>query len=166
MQADYPPGVGRDVFGAGDGAGVEGAHAAVPGPAAPRLLVVDDSTVERLALSHFLRRSGYEVIEAGDGNSAMAHLKNVQVDLMILDLNMPQGDGFDVLKYLQGHRRSLPVMLLSGMPLDEIQHKMHRLPQRELPPLLLKPIDTDQLISMVELQLSGQLRDLDEHPPQ
>ena len=128
--------------------------------AAPRLLVVDDSTVERLALAHFLRRNGYDVSEAGDGYSALAHLKNREVDLLVLDLNMPQGDGFEVLTYLQAHRRSLPVLLLSGMPVDEIQHKMHRLPTQELPPLLLKPIDTDQLIQIVELQLSGSLPDV------
>lgn len=129
-------------------------------PAAPRLLVADDSTVERLALAHFLRRSGYDVTEAADGYSALAHLKNSEIDLLVLDLNMPQGDGFEVISYLQAHRRSLPVILLSGMPLNEIQHKMHRLPQQELPPLLLKPIDTDQLIQMVELQLSGGMPDI------
>src|SRR4051812_21991037 len=123
----------------------------------PRLLVVDDATVERLALSHYLRRNGYDVTEAEDGNSAVLHLKNSQIDLLLLDLNMPQGDGFSVLNYLQDHRRSLPVILLSGMPVDEIQHKMHRLREQELPPLLLKPIDPDQLVQVVELQLSGGL---------
>jgi CheY-like chemotaxis protein len=127
---------------------------------APRLLVADDSTVERLALAHLLRRCGYEVTEAADGNAAVAQLQHLQIDLLVLDLNMPQGDGFEVISYLQSHRRSLPVILLSGMPLNEIQHKMHRLPQRELPPLLLKPIDTNQLIQMVELQLSGELPDV------
>lgn len=124
-------------------------------PSAPRLLVVDDSTVERLALAHFLRKNGYQVAEAGDGHAALHHLKNTQVDLLLLDLNMPQGNGFDVLSYLQEHRRSLPVILLSGMPVDEIQHKMHRLPERELPPLMLKPIDPEQVIQVVELQLNG-----------
>jgi CheY-like chemotaxis protein len=121
----------------------------------PRLLVVDDVTVERLALSHYLRKNGYDVIEAEDGRSAVLHLKSLQIDLLLLDLNMPHGDGFTVLNYLQEHRRSLPVILLSGMPLNEIQHKMHRLHERELPPLMLKPVDPEQLIQVVELQLGG-----------
>jgi len=122
-----------------------------------RILLCDDSPVERLALGHFLRNSGYDVDEAGDGESAIQHLKNREVHLLLLDLQMPDVDGFDVLTYMQTHRRSLPVILLSGMPLDDIQHRMHVLPEPELPPLLLKPIDTDQLLGIVELQLSGQL---------
>jgi CheY-like chemotaxis protein len=70
---------------------------------------------------------------------------------------MPGADGFEVLSYLQEHRRALPVILLSGMPLNQIQHKIHRLPTPELPPLLLKPIDPQQLLGLLDLQLSGDL---------
>ena len=123
----------------------------------PRILLVDDSPVERLALAHFLRRAGYEVDEAGAGDAAILQLKHRQVDAVLLDLNMPDVDGFAVLSYLQEHRRSMPVVLLSGMPLHMIQHKMNVLPTPELPPLLIKPIDPDQLLGLLELQLSGGL---------
>src|SRR5438128_2401292 len=106
-----------------------------------RLLLCDDAPVERMALGHMLRRAGYEVDEAGDGESALHHLQHRQVDLLLLDLNLPEMDGFGVLAYLQKHRPGLPVMLLSGMPLDQIQHKMHRLPQPEPPPLFIKLIE-------------------------
>lgn len=121
-----------------------------------RILLCDDSPVERLALGHFLRNSGYDVDEAGGGEAAILHLKHRTVDLVLLDLQMPDVDGFDVLTYMQEHRRALPIILLSGMPLDDIQHKMHVLPEPELPPLLLKPIDPEQLLGVVELQLSGE----------
>ena len=120
-----------------------------------RLLLCDDSPVERLALAHFLRNSGYLVDEAGDGESAILHLKHRPVDLVLLDLHMPQVDGFEVLRYLQEHRRALPVVLLSGMPLHRIQTGIHGLPSHELPPLLIKPIDPDQLLGILDLQLSG-----------
>src|SRR3954468_22881732 len=80
----------------------------------PQLLLVDDSPVERLALAHFLRGSGYRVDEAADGDAAILQLKHRQIDLMLLDLQMPDTDGFQVLSYVQEHRRSLPVILLSG----------------------------------------------------
>jgi CheY-like chemotaxis protein len=130
--------------------------------AAPQLLLVDDSPVERLALAHFLRGNGYRVDEAADGDAAILQLKHRQVDLMLLDLQMPETDGFEVLSYVQEHRRSLPVILLSGMPPHKIQHKMNVLRERELPPLMLKPIDPAQLLAMVELQLSGALQSLDD----
>jgi CheY-like chemotaxis protein len=122
-----------------------------------QLLLVDDSPVERLALGHYLRNVGYDVDEAGDGASAIEQLKNREVGALLLDLHMPCTDGFEVLKYIQEHRRSLPVVLLSGMPLNQIQHKMLALPTHELPPLLIKPIDPEQLIGVLELQLAGSL---------
>jgi DNA-binding response OmpR family regulator len=126
-------------------------------PSSARLLLCDDSAVERLALAHFLRRSGYTVDESGDGEAAILHIKHRPVDAVLLDLNMPDVDGFAVLTYLQEHRRALPVILLSGMPLDRIQHKIKVLPTPELPPLLLKPIDPDQLLTLLDLQLRGEL---------
>jgi CheY-like chemotaxis protein len=127
-----------------------------------RILLVDDSPVERMALGHFLRRAGYNVDEAEDGKSALAYLQNREADLLLLDLQMPEMSGFEVLSYLQKHRRGLPVILLSGMPVDQIQLSMHGLPSQELPTLFLKPVDLDQLMQMIELQLSGQLPDLNE----
>ena len=121
------------------------------------VLLVDDSPVERLALGHYLRSAGYSVDEVGDGESAIAHVKEREVAAVLLDLHMPGVDGFEVLKYLQEHRRALPVVLLSGMPLHQIQHKMHVLPTQELPPLLIKPIDPEQLLGVLELQLTGAL---------
>lgn len=126
----------------------------------PKLLVCDDSPVERMALAHFLRRAGYTVDEAGDGESALLHIKHRQVDLLLLDLHMPHMDGFQILGYLQEHRRALPVILMSGMPLDQIQHRTNSLPTPELPPLFIKPVDPEQILQIVELQLSGQLPDV------
>lgn len=120
-----------------------------------RLLLCDDSPVERLALAYFLRGAGYDVDEAGDGDAAILHIKNRNIDAILLDLLMPDVDGFQVLSYLQEHRRALPVILLSGMPLHKIQHRMHVLPTPELPPLLIKPIDPDQLLGILEMQLTG-----------
>ena len=125
-----------------------------------RILLADDSDVERQALAHFLRRAGYVVDESPDGQSVIDHLQDAEVDLLLLDLQMPNVDGFDVLNYLQKHRRGLPVILLSGMPVDVIQLKMHGLSSHELPPLFLKPVDLDQLLDVLDLQLSGELRQI------
>ncbi|HEX8915376.1 MAG TPA: response regulator [Humisphaera sp.] len=121
------------------------------------LLLCDDSDAERGAVARLLRSAGYDVHEADNGRDALRFLKSHEIDLVLLDLNMPQVDGFGVLGYLQEHRRALPVLLLSGMSPNRIQTKIHTLPSHELPPLLLKPVDPDQLLSLVELGLSGEL---------
>src|SRR3569623_345802 len=89
-----------------------------------RLLVCDDSPIERMALCQFLRQLGYQVADVEDGQSAIAHIKQRHVDLVLLDLIMSGGDGFTVLSYLQEHHAALPAIILSGMSLDEIQHRM------------------------------------------
>jgi CheY-like chemotaxis protein len=152
MQSDPPDGVGQEPL---DVSGSAPVHAS-------RLLLCDDSPVERLALAHVLRGAGYKVDEAGDGASSLHCLKHLNVDLILLDLNMPEVDGFGVLAYLQRHRPGLPVILLSGMPLDQIQHKMHALPSPELPPLFIKPVDLEQLMQVIEMQLTGEMPDMDE----
>lgn len=128
-----------------------------------RLLVCDDSPLERLALSHFLRGREYSVDEAADGESAVQLLQLRQLDLLVLDLQMPGKDGFYVLTYVQKHRPGLPVILLSGMPIEDIEDKIHLLPSRELPPLLLKPVDAIQLLELIDMELAGELPQM---PPQ
>ena len=127
--------------------------------AAPRLcvLVADDSETVREGLGQLLLRSGFSVETAGDGAEAVEKLKDLSIDAVLLDLQMPGHDGFETLAYLQEHRRGLPVLLMSGLPADEIQDRMHKLPRHELPPLFLKPCDYDQLLSVLDLMLAGEL---------
>lgn len=130
-----------------------------------RLLLVDDSPQERLALAHILRSIGYQVDEAGDGDAAIDAVKRKAFDLVLLDLHMPHVDGFTVLAYLQEHHAALPTILLSGMPANQIQHELHRLPSHALPPLLIKPVDPEQLLGVIELQLSGELPAIENRAP-
>ena len=61
-------------------------------------------------LSASLRRAGYSVDEAEDGRSALSHLQTREVDLLLLDLQLPGMSGFEILGYLQKHRRGLPAL--------------------------------------------------------
>lgn len=122
-----------------------------------RVLVCDDSPVERRALAVYLRSAGFDVDEAGDGGDAVRALKSQRVDLLLLDLQMPNEDGFAVLNYVHEHRQALPVILLTGLPPEQIQGRMETLKRRELPPLFMKPVNPDQLLQVVELQLSGEM---------
>ena len=121
------------------------------------LLLCEDDASARRALGLYLRKAGYEVAEAADGGQAIRQLKAGRIDLVLLDLQMPGGDGFAVLNYVYEHRQALPVVLMTGLQPNEIQDRMLGLTRRELPPLLMKPINPEQVLQLVELQLTGQL---------
>ena len=80
-------------------------------PAKTRVLVVDDAALVRIYYRDALERAGYEVDEALNGLEALEKLLAAPADLLIVDVNMPQMDGFTFLKVLR--RQDLPV---AGVP--------------------------------------------------
>ncbi len=80
-----------------------------------KILVVDDSESVRRVVGIALRDSGYEVIEACDGQDAFGKLEGVKVHLIISDVNMPNMDGISFVKALKGHPRLkfTPVIMLT-----------------------------------------------------
>ena len=62
-----------------------------------RILVVDDERSMQEFLEIFLRREGYDVVTAGDVDTAVAHLESDEIDLVITDMQMPDKTGLDLL---------------------------------------------------------------------
>ncbi|HEU4370605.1 MAG TPA: response regulator [Methylomirabilota bacterium] len=98
---------------------------AAPGadePAQPPgvILVVDDNEDNRDMLARRLRRQGYEVLTAAGGAAALGILTTTAVDLVLLDVMMPDLDGYAVLQRLKGEPalRDIPVLMISA--LDEL----------------------------------------------
>ena len=82
-----------------------------PADHAAKLLVCDDSPIERMALCEFLHQLGHHTDEVSDGQSAIAHIKLRHVDLVLMDLKMAGGDGFLVLIYIQEYPTALQVVV-------------------------------------------------------
>jgi two-component system KDP operon response regulator KdpE len=82
------------------------------GGARPLVLVVDDETRIRRFLAIGLRAQGYEVVEAATGSEALQRLAEQPVQLLILDLGLPDIDGRDVLRALRAFS-AVPVLVLS-----------------------------------------------------
>lgn len=81
------------------------------------VLVADDDAATRLMLRRVLRgRFGCEIVDAADGAIALDVLKTQDVDLVMLDLQMPQVSGLDVLRVLRGSEggAALPVIVLTA----------------------------------------------------
>ncbi|MGI9604828.1 MAG: response regulator transcription factor [Acidimicrobiales bacterium] len=81
--------------------------------AADRILVVDDEPMVREVLAQYLGAEGYDVIESGDGESAVAAIAEEQPDLVLLDLMLPKRNGLEVLSFIRT-TSEMPVILLTA----------------------------------------------------
>ena len=80
-----------------------------------RVLIVDDSRLARMMLRKALPPSlSAEVVEAANGNDAIRCIESSRVDLMFLDLTMPDRDGYQVLKILQDAGQTPPTIVVSA----------------------------------------------------
>ncbi|MEX1032823.1 MAG: Hpt domain-containing protein [Cellvibrionaceae bacterium] len=80
------------------------------------VLVVDDSVTVRKVTSRFLERQGYEVMTAKDGADALLTLQDAIPDLMLLDIEMPRMDGFEVAKNIRSSSRlrDIPIIMITS----------------------------------------------------
>jgi hypothetical protein len=83
-------------------------------PPEATIVVVDDDPAIRGFLRHFLRLSGYRVLEAANGRQAVQHLRQRKVDLLITDLLMPDQEGLETIQAVRKEFPDLPVVAMSG----------------------------------------------------
>jgi len=82
----------------------------------PRILLADDDAGIRESLGKLLRNSGYQVILAAHGGHVLDRALNEKFDLVVLDLNMPQLDGWETLGHLASFQPELPVLVITAQP--------------------------------------------------
>jgi two-component system response regulator PilR (NtrC family) len=80
----------------------------------PRALVVDDEPDIRELLEITLGRMQLEVATAGDFASAIRQLGSQRFDLVLTDMRLPDGDGLDLVEWIQGHRPGVPVAVITA----------------------------------------------------
>ena len=81
------------------------------------ILVADDEKEIRELLRLYLENSGYQVLEAEDGQQALDYLRGTKIDLCLLDIMMPKVDGYRVLQELR-KESNIPVVILSAKDAD------------------------------------------------
>ena len=96
-------------------------EAPTPHTATLRILLVDDHAIVRVGLKQMLADAfeRLEVIEVGTGQEALAKVQEASCDLVILDINLPDTNGLDILKKLKTLRSGLPVVVLSFHPEEQ-----------------------------------------------
>ncbi|WP_317137885.1 response regulator [Methanochimaera problematica] len=78
------------------------------------ILVTDDSIFQRKIVTSILKKKGYLVLEASNGKDALEILVSKKPDLMILDLLMPEMDGFEVLREAKKTGIEVPIVVLTS----------------------------------------------------
>jgi two-component system chemotaxis response regulator CheY len=91
-------------------------------------LLVDDSDMVIRLTALSLKKAGYQVIAAADGNDAMAHLNGQDIDLLITDLNMPNKDGIALIHDMRAipYYKFLPVILFMSDPYTDVQENISK----------------------------------------
>ncbi|MBW4487631.1 MAG: response regulator [Trichocoleus desertorum ATA4-8-CV12] len=117
-----------------------------------RILLVEDNEIHRLFTQDFLESRGYQVLSLCDGINFLETVTEFQPDLLLLDLKLPQVDGFTLLQELQRSQwHALPVVVVTA-------YAFHREKQRALSmgvrSYLTKPIRLEAMAQAIEAELS------------
>lgn len=83
------------------------------------ILVVDDEEPIRELLSAYFKKHGYDVSSAGTASEAQSLADNASLNLIILDIALPDADGLELLSVLRNSHPNLPIVILTGMGFDE-----------------------------------------------
>jgi twitching motility two-component system response regulator PilG len=97
-------------------------------PTGRKILIVDDSATVRKLISSKLEKSGHEVVSAVDGIDALEKIKEFLPDLILLDIMMPQLDGYQVCKLIRSNEltKDVPIVMISGKDgfFDKVRGRM------------------------------------------
>jgi len=111
-----------------------------------RILIVDDDAMAREILRRILEHSGYEVMTAGSGPEALRKLHEGIPHLVVVDLMMPEMDGFELCRRIKSHL-DVPIMILSAVA--AVESKVEGL-QMYAEDYVVKPFEKEELVARVQ----------------
>ncbi|OEZ55155.1 Hpt domain-containing protein [Duganella sp. HH105] len=125
-----------------------------PGQQGRSIMVVDDSMTVRRVTQRLLEREGYNVVLAKDGVDALEQLQGARPDLMLVDIEMPRMDGFDLTRNVRGDERTkdIPIIMITSRSADK--HRNYAL-QLGVNAYFGKPFQEPVLLDAIEELLRG-----------
>jgi two-component system, OmpR family, KDP operon response regulator KdpE len=130
--------------------------------AAPlKVLVVDDEPAIRRFLRTSLTAQGYQVTEAENGTAALEGLRRGATDILVLDLGLPDINGFDIIERLRGQGSTLPIVVLSSRTDETGKVKALDLGADDY---VTKPFGIDELLARIRAALRHRLQQEGERP--
>jgi DNA-binding response OmpR family regulator len=110
-----------------------------------RVIIVEDETALRQVIARNLSRRGHIVLEAASAAEALDILREERPDLMLLDINLPDRTGWDVLRELRGRQIEIPTVVISAVRISP-----NRLAEFRPLAYLPKPFPLDALLRLVK----------------
>ena len=117
-----------------------------------RALVVDDTTTNQILMKSLLGKLGLEVTLAGDGYEAVQKAVNGVFDVILMDIQMPNMDGYQATQALREQGRTIPIIALTAHTSDEDESKCFAAGCDDY---LSKPIDARRLMEKLGKYLSS-----------
>ena len=114
------------------------------------ILVVDDDKNMRLYFSALLSRAGYTVLEAENGEDALGVMESEHVDLVVLDVMMPQMDGYEFTRTLRAAQNNLPILMVSAKQLPRDKHEGFLAGTDDY---MTKPVDDEEMLFRIKALL-------------
>jgi DNA-binding response OmpR family regulator len=110
------------------------------------ILLVEDDAIQRRQIVRVLKAEGYQVSESSTGEDAIRHLHEEEIALVLTDKLIPDLDGMELLQHIREHYPNVPVVIMTGDPIETI----------ELQPdaLLTKPFSGRDLKSVIRSLLA------------
>jgi DNA-binding response OmpR family regulator len=118
-----------------------------------RILVVDDDADVAAMAALVLRRAGYQVNTVSSGDAALIQAAQIAYDLILLDINMPGMDGWEVLRVLKADDATAAIPVAMFTVRGEVRDKVHGLQEGAFD-YITKPFSVDELRERVALILS------------
>ncbi len=132
-------------------------------PTQRRILIVDDDPLIRHIVVTALAKDGYEIVEADSGAEGLARASTNQPDLILLDVMMPDVDGYEVCFKLRSNPATVNIPIVMLTALGEIGERVRGM-QMGADDYITKPFDPRELRSRVDAHLRRSARDLSASP--
>ena len=119
----------------------------------PTVMVVDDSLTVRRVTQRLLERQGYTVLLAKDGVDALRQLQDVTPDIMLVDIEMPRMDGYDLTRNVRGNKSTaeIPIIMITSRTAEKHRSMAFELGVNEY---LGKPYQEDELLKFIKQYLA------------
>ncbi|HOJ52786.1 MAG TPA: response regulator [Syntrophales bacterium] len=117
-----------------------------------RILVIDDDESNRESLEMYFTEEGHEVISADTGEKGIGRFKENRVDLVILDIRLPDMDGFEVLKCLKGIDQDVKAIMITAFHDEQTIRKAM---ESGAFSYVKKPIDVGEFEAIVSRAISA-----------